>query len=29
MTAVYWLSGITATVLVVYLLVALFNPEKF
>lgn len=29
MTAIYWLGGITAAALLVYLLAALFNPERF
>lgn len=29
MSALYWLSGVTAALLFVYLLVALFKPEKF
>jgi len=29
MNALYWLSGVTAVLLFVYLLVALFKPEKF
>ncbi len=29
MTALYWLSGVTAALLFVYLLIALFKPEKF
>ncbi|CAB3650628.1 hypothetical protein LMG3458_00045 [Achromobacter deleyi] len=29
MTWLYWLSGVTAALLFVYLLVALFKPEKF
>lgn len=29
MNGLYWLSGITAALLFVYLLVALFKPEKF
>ncbi|MBO9328824.1 ATPase P [Achromobacter sp. HZ01] len=29
MNALYWLSGVTAALLFVYLLVALFKPEKF
>jgi K+-transporting ATPase KdpF subunit len=29
MSAIYWLSGITAALLLVYLVIALFKPEKF
>ncbi|SAI33743.1 K+-transporting ATPase%2C F subunit [Bordetella ansorpii] len=29
MSAIYWLSGIVAALLMVYLLAALFQPEKF
>lgn len=29
MSWLYWLSGLTAALLLVYLLVALFKPEKF
>ncbi|WP_144631152.1 K(+)-transporting ATPase subunit F [Bordetella genomosp. 13] len=29
MTAIYWISGIVAALLMVYLLAALFQPEKF
>ncbi|AUT46532.1 K(+)-transporting ATPase subunit F [Achromobacter sp. Marseille-Q0513] len=29
MSWLYWLSGLTAAALFVYLLVALFKPEKF
>lgn len=29
MNALYWLSGVTAALLFVYLVVALFKPEKF
>ncbi|ALX82708.1 K(+)-transporting ATPase subunit F [Achromobacter sp. SIMBA_011] len=29
MSWLYWLSGITSALLFVYLLVALFKPEKF
>nr|WP_314358138.1 K(+)-transporting ATPase subunit F [uncultured Achromobacter sp.] len=29
MNWLYWLSGLAAAVLFVYLLVALFKPEKF
>ncbi|CAB3630565.1 K(+)-transporting ATPase subunit F [Achromobacter mucicolens] len=29
MSWLYWLSGLTAAFLFVYLLVALFKPEKF
>ena len=29
MSALYWLSGVTAALLFVYLLFALFKPEKF
>ncbi|WZB61940.1 K(+)-transporting ATPase subunit F [Achromobacter xylosoxidans] len=29
MSWLYWLSGLTALALFVYLLVALFKPEKF
>jgi K+-transporting ATPase KdpF subunit len=29
MTALYWLCGILAGGLLVYLLIALFNPEDF
>ncbi|AMH06167.1 K(+)-transporting ATPase subunit F [Achromobacter xylosoxidans] len=29
MSWLYWLSGLTAALLFVYLLVALFKPEKF
>ncbi|CAB3625333.1 MAG: K(+)-transporting ATPase subunit F [Achromobacter pulmonis] len=29
MSALYWLSGVTAALLFVYLLIALFKPEKF
>jgi K+-transporting ATPase KdpF subunit len=29
MTALYWLCGILAVLLLVYLLAALFNPEDF
>ena len=29
MSWLYWLSGLTASLLFVYLLVALFTPEKF
>ncbi|MGE8686687.1 MAG: K(+)-transporting ATPase subunit F [Achromobacter sp.] len=29
MSSLYWLSGLTAALLFVYLLVALFKPEKF
>ncbi len=29
MTALYWLCGVLATGLLVYLLAALFNPEDF
>lgn len=29
MSALYWLGGVTAALLFVYLLVALFKPEKF
>lgn len=29
MSAIYWLSGIVAALLMAYLLAALFQPEKF
>ncbi|MFF7396534.1 K(+)-transporting ATPase subunit F [Achromobacter sp. NPDC008082] len=29
MSWLYWVSGLTAALLFVYLLVALFKPEKF
>jgi K+-transporting ATPase KdpF subunit len=29
MNAIYWISGILAALLMAYLLVALFTPEKF
>lgn len=29
MNGLYWVSGLTAALLFVYLLVALFKPEKF
>lgn len=29
MNAIYWISGILAALLMAYLLVALFKPEKF
>jgi len=29
MTALYWLCGVIAALLLVYLLAALFNPEDF
>ena len=28
MTALYWLAGITSAVLFIYLLIAMFLPEK-
>ena len=29
MTPIYWIGGVTAVLLLVYLLVALFKPEAF
>ena len=29
MTWIYWMSGAAALVIFVYLIVALFNPERF
>jgi len=29
MNAIYWISGILAALLMAYLLIALFKPEKF